>query len=220
LVNTISKLFTKCLSYRLTKWADDNALIDEAQGGFRRCYSTVDMYLHCKHRCRNTLPKRRGRLYVFYIDFLKAFDSCIHTNLRESLERKGIHSDSKFLVMFKSMYSNLNYCAKIKNGVTKSFQCEKGTKQGCVSSTIICSVTFMFADDVARLVDTVINLQTHIDYTGDYCKATGMNINVEQFKVMVVIFRYQKNFGYFNHIELFKQKRTEILLHLNYYSFS
>ena len=37
------------------------------------------------------LTRRGGRLYVFYIDYLKAFDNCAHPKIWECLARKGIN---------------------------------------------------------------------------------------------------------------------------------
>jgi len=39
---SLSKIFMKILSTRLTNWATRNSVIDVAQAGFRRRYSTVD----------------------------------------------------------------------------------------------------------------------------------------------------------------------------------
>ena len=68
------------------------------------------------------------------------------THLWYSLERKGISQNSKFLKIFKSMYSQLKSCVKIKNGLTRYFECHIGTRQGCVSSPIIFS---LFINDLA-----------------------------------------------------------------------
>ena len=75
------------------------------------------------------LTRRGGRLYVFYIDYLKAFDNCAHPKIWECLARKGINPYCKFLKVFKSMYAQSNSCVKLPGGLTGFFRCEKGTKQ-------------------------------------------------------------------------------------------
>jgi hypothetical protein len=214
LVNSISKIFIKILSERLVKWAENTNVINEAQAGFRSGYSTVDNIFNLQAIIQKYTSKRRGRFYVFFIDFLKAFDNCIHTKLWESLSRKGINQNGKFLKVFKSMYSQLKSCVKVGNYLTESFICEKGTKQGCVSSTIIFSLYindlivylksvrrsgititgydedvhgFLFADDVAILGDTVVNLQRAINDVETFCKSTGMQLNID--KSEIIIFR-------------------------------
>ena len=88
-----------------------------------------------KYLCREV-----GRFYCIFIDFKRAFDSIQHASLWYSLERKGISPNGKFLSIFKSMYSQLKLCVKVKDGLTQFFDCHIGTRQGCVSSPIIFSL--------------------------------------------------------------------------------
>lgn len=212
LVNSISKVFTKILSTRLSEWCEDNDVIDESQAGFRRGYSTIDNIFSLNAVIQKYLSKRRGRVYVFYIDFLKAFDNCVHAKLWECLSRHGVNYNGKFLSVFKSMYEKLKSCVRTKDGLTDFFRCNKGTKQGCVSSTVIFAMyindlvtylklkcgsgvfitdqidelyAFMFADDVAGVADTVVKLQHQINYVDEFCAATGMKVNVDKSQIMV-----------------------------------
>mgnify|MGYP000042990229 FL=1 len=43
----------------------------------------------------------------------------------------------------------------------------------------------MFADDVSSVADTVSNLQRQINYIDDFCKDTGMNLNLDKSKIML-----------------------------------
>lgn len=232
LVTSISKIFTKVLSNRLTSWVEDNDIIDEAQAGFRSGYSTVDNIFSLQSVIQKYLTKRGGRLYVFYIDYLKAFDNCAHPKIWECVARKGINPHGKFLTVFKSMYAQLKSCVKLPGGLTGLFRCEKGTKQGCVSSTIIFSIfindlishlqqrcrngifitqdidevqAFMFADDIASVADTVNNLQCQINYVSEFCNATGMQINNAKSKIMVF-----RNGGHLRSYERWHYRSQEI----------
>ena len=134
LINTICKIFVNVLTIRLTNWADSNEVIDESQAGFRKDYSTTDnifslQALVQKYLCR----EREDDFFCIFVDFK-------HANLWYSLKMKGISQNSKFLKIFKSMYSQLKSCVKIKNGLTIYFECHIGTRQGCVSSPIIFSL--------------------------------------------------------------------------------
>ena len=200
------------LTNRQSEWAEENEVIDEAQAGFRRGYSTIDNIFNLQSVIQKYISKKRGRIYVLFIDFLKAFDNCSHKKLWESLIRKGISPDSKLIRVFKSMYEQLKSCVKVENGVTEFFKCEKGTKQGCVSSAVIFSlyindiITYLkskcehgiqishdncdlygllFADDVSSFADTVLNLQHQINHISDFCDATGMQLNMSKSKIMV-----------------------------------
>ena len=174
------------LTIRLTDWAETNNVLDESQAGFRKGYSTMDNIFCLQALVQKYLCRDRGRFYCIFIDFKRAFDSIKHTNLWNSLERKGVKQDGKFLMIFKSMYSQLKSYVKVKNGLIQFFKCCIGTRQGCVSSHIMFSLfindlisyiksecnrgifvtqqiedifALMFADDVASFSDTIINIK-------------------------------------------------------------
>ena len=190
MINRISKIFTNILTIRLQKWAENNNVIDESQAGFRKQYSTIDNIFSLQALIQKYLCRERGRFYCIFVDFRRAFDSISHNKIWDSLQRKGISENSKFLKIFQSMYSQLKSCVKINDSLTKFFECSIGTRQGCVSSPIIFSLfindlvaylksetdhgifvtndiedllALMFADDVSCFSDTVIRLQRLID---------------------------------------------------------
>ena len=85
-----------------------------------------------KYICRS-----RGRFYFLYVDFKRAFDSIQHKKMGNSLKRKGIPENSKFLKVFQSMYKQLKSCVKIENSQRNFLRCTIGTMQGCISSPVI-----------------------------------------------------------------------------------
>ena len=86
------------------------------------------------------LSRQRGRFYCIFVDFRRAFDSINQEKLWDSLKRKGIKSESKFLKIFQSMYQELKSCVKVNEGLTEFFGCNIGTRQCCISSPIIFSL--------------------------------------------------------------------------------
>jgi len=91
LSNCISKIFINIPSKRLSTWCDDNDVIDESQAGFRKGYSTIDKLFNLQSVVQKYLTVKRGRVYVFYVDFRKAFDSCPHYLLWSCLRRNGVN---------------------------------------------------------------------------------------------------------------------------------
>ena len=75
------------LSTRLTKWCDALNVIDEAQAGFRKKYSTIDNAFTLMSLGQKYISKKKGRFYCIFIDFVKAFDSY------------GMHSLEKILIV-------------------------------------------------------------------------------------------------------------------------
>lgn len=109
--------------------------------------------------------------------------------------RRSINPRGKLFAVSKSMYAQLKSCVKTADGLTNFFQCQKGTKQRCVSSTIIFSLfindlisrlkrrcrndilitedidevsPFMFADDIVSVADTANNLLRQIYYVSEF----------------------------------------------------
>ena len=112
LSNSISKIFINILSQRLNTWCDDNDILDESQAGFRKGYSTIDNLFNFQSIIQKYLTVKKGRVYVFYFDFRKAFDSCPHHLLWSCLWRNGVNG--KVLTIFQSMYEKLKYCVKVQ----------------------------------------------------------------------------------------------------------
>ena len=95
---------------RLTHWCEINEVIDESQAVFMSQYSTTDNIFTLHGIVDKYLSKRKGRCYVFYIDFVKAFEGCMHRKLWACLSQNGVRG--KFLKIFESMYQQLKACVK------------------------------------------------------------------------------------------------------------
>ena len=86
-------------------------MIEESQAGFRSQYYTIDNIFTLKGIIQKYLSKRKGRCHVFYIDFLKVFDGCIHKKLWSCLSSHGVQG--KFLCIFDYVYRQLKSCVKV-----------------------------------------------------------------------------------------------------------
>ena len=157
------------------------------------------------------ISKPGDRLYVLYVDFLKAFDSLVHHKLFTCFMRKGIQGN--VLRVLTSMYSKLKSCVRISPGAISSpFACNIGTRQGDLCSPIIFSLyindlcsfirqkcdtgifvtndipdifCILFADDIANCADTAVNLQLQINAIAEFCTLTSMTLNLKKTEVMV-----------------------------------
>ena len=81
LLCTISKIVTKILNCRLVSWAELNELLDDSQGAYRKGRSTVDHIFTLYAIIQKYIRKSRGRFYVAFVDFSRAFDSVPHSIL-------------------------------------------------------------------------------------------------------------------------------------------
>ena len=75
LLPIFSKIYISVINKRITNWADENDKINEAQAGFRAGYSTIDNIFTLYATIQKYTSKRKGKLYVAFLDFKKAFDS-------------------------------------------------------------------------------------------------------------------------------------------------
>ena len=216
LLSVIGKLFTYILNARLVKWAEDENVYYEEQAGFRKGYSTTDQIFNLSIMVNKYLSKKKGRMYVAFIDFSCAFDSVPHLFLITQLLRRGVHG--RILCVIKSMYNNLKACVKTNSGFTNWFNCTIGTRQGCMLSPFIFAmylnefidslrnnicrgiqvndyVTFrehydvnilLYADDIALCADNVNDLQILLCTLEKYCENWKMNVNMKKSKIIVI----------------------------------
>ena len=142
-MNSIGKIFNGILTVRVKKWAEENNVLDESQAGFHRGFSTIDNIFSLHAMVQKYICRSGGRFYYLFVDFKRAFDSIRHDKLWDSLKRKGIPDNSKFLKVFQSMYKQLKSCVKVENSLSKFFRCTIGTMQGCISSPILFCLFIM-----------------------------------------------------------------------------
>ena len=132
------KMFTNILNFRLCKWAEMNNKIDEVQAGFMSGFSCTDNMFTLHSLVQKYISKKGGRLYVLYVDFLKAFHSIRHLDLFNCLKIEG--SSVNILRLLISMYSNMRSYVRVNTIRSESFVCDIGTRQGDVSGTITFSL--------------------------------------------------------------------------------
>ena len=132
LLSNLSKIFTGILNKRIVSFTEERKLIGENQGGFREGRGTVENLFILKTLTDKQLMRKRGKLYCLFVDFSKAFDTVNHSLLTYLLIKSGFHG--KILKMLQKIYANMYFCVKSMKGLTKSFKCNTGVRQGCLLS--------------------------------------------------------------------------------------
>ena len=229
----MGKIFTKLLKNRFVRWEEDNGLQYEEQAGYKKGYSTIDNMFTLQSLVQKYISKEKGRYYVLFIDFSKAFVMIPHSLLWYKLIKSGIHG--RTLNVLRDMYSKMKACVKTKQGLTEFFNCTIGTRQGCMLSPFLfsfyigelvqmlkdsgCEGTFvnedftdikivLYADDIATGGDSVGGLQKIINEIERLCDLWGLLLNMTKSKL--VVFRRG---GIVKNIEkwYFKGKEIEVV---------
>ena len=211
LLNIVSKLFTSILTKRLQQWAEDNGKICREQAGFRAEYSTIDhIFTLYAMILKSVYGGGRGKLYVAFIDYQKAFDSVNRTCLWIVLEKAGV--STKFIKMLQAIYSRVEACVRWDSVLSEFFDCPAGVRQGAKESPIMFSFlmsviadyvrergrhgvqllqdrpeiySLIFADDVALVSSTAVGLQNQLNSLDSISRQLGLSINKNKTKVMV-----------------------------------
>ena len=217
LLNVCSKLYSYILNKRLVTWIEENGSIGEEQAGFRRDYSTTDHIFTLFAVIQKYLLHKK-KLYVAFIDFKKAFDLISYTKLWPILLKHGL--SGKMYYAIQGMYRVVKARVRCGNGagLTDFFFCQKGLKQGEITSPLLFSLLInelsldimnngkhgvqlhpdiielfimLFADDVVLLSYTPVGLQHQLNLLARNADALDLTVNLE--KSNIVVFR---NGGY------------------------
>ena len=154
---------------RLTKFIDTNNLISPNQIGILKNRCTSDHIFLLQTIIEKIVKKGKGKLYVAFIDFKKAYDTVNRNMLLNQLNEMGI--SGLFLKNIESMYEKTKYSIKYKGGYLDPLDSNLGLKQGCPLSPILFNlyiddISEMFLEECAPVVihDTKIN---HFLYADD-----------------------------------------------------
>ncbi|UYV84953.1 hypothetical protein LAZ67_X004087 [Cordylochernes scorpioides] len=209
LISNVSKLFTSILRSRLEEWVDGRRVIPENQAGFRKERSCIDHIFTLTTLIQLSLRKKRGKLYVFFVDLRKAFDTVPHSLLWKKLYNLGI--SYQFISTIKSYYEQATIAIRWKGSFTESIKINSGVLPGEPLSPLlfILSITdlieiynnsdlpsvnlpefgdihlLLYADDIAIIGESRINLQKKIKILKEYLDENLMTLNESKSKIMV-----------------------------------
>ena len=205
LLSTVYKLFSSILNKRIVKFCENNMLFAEEQNGFRQKRSCDDHSFVLTSIIRNRKHSNEPT-FVGFIDLRKAFD-CVDRNLLfYKLLKNGI--SGRMYNCLKNIYANCESAVNVNGFITQFFNIDYGVRQGdCLSSTlfllfindlvkILKENTYgirneyfelqclMFADDIAFVAATEIDLQTMFNCLFEWCSKWRMRVNVDKTCIM------------------------------------
>ena len=202
----LSKLFTLLLNERLTHFCDLNATISHNQAGFRRGFRTADQVFTLKTLIDQAFSNGK-KLYTCFVDFKKAYDTVWRDGLWYKLLENNI--SPKFVSLLKDMYSRLQVCIRLPNGISHPFPSLVGLKQGCNLSPNLFNIfvnslvedldiettnapklanlsvnCLLYADDLVIISESAAGLQNSLDILGMFTKKWHMQVNTSKTKCL------------------------------------
>ena len=151
--------------------------------------------------------KRKGVLYVGYLDLEKAFDNVNREDLFEIM--RDINVNNSVVKVFESMYADNELKLCLGNVETEWMKNNKGVKQGCPGSTVLFDYfidellkrvkgtgigvriqdlilsVLGFADDTMLLAETAEDMQRLLNVAERYANERGMKFNASKCKIMI-----------------------------------
>ena len=137
LLSCLGKLFTACISDRISKYMDIQYKLGPEQAGFREGFSTTD-HIFTLYSIIEYYTSKRGRVYCAFVDYSKAFDLIERSSLWMKLLENNING--KILNVIKSMYMNAKSCVKSNGKISDYFSCCKGVRQGENLSPVLFAI--------------------------------------------------------------------------------
>jgi hypothetical protein len=230
-----SKLFTRVLNNRLSKWAENYNVYIEAQAGYRKKMGTVDNIFVLNGLINHFLSLNK-KMYIALIDFSKAYDYVVRDVLWYKLIQFEVRG--KILNVIQSMYSNIKLKVKCNNDTSDSYSHAYGVAQGDCLSSFLFSLylndieqtlevkgfdgisidmfklfVLLYADDIALLSETKEGLQNGLDLLGEYCKTSKLTINTNKSKIMI----FRKGGRYQNDLQFrYNGETLDIVSTFNY----
>ena len=173
------------------------------------------------------LKSKGGRFYAVFVDFEKAFDRIDRNALWNKLQ--SLNVSSKMSKTLRAIYTSVRSCVKTQNGITATFYCPKGVRQGCCISAILfsfflndlkefvsadsygidldlCKIfILLFVDDLVMFRESKIELQRLLNKLYAYCTKWNLKVNID--KTKVIVFR---NGGYLRKYEKWFYGNTQL----------
>ena len=168
-------ILKQILHSRINCHCEENNILNENQGGFRKNCSTISTVALYTNKLFNAINKKNISIAT-YIDFSKAFDTVDHHILLLKLGKIGIKGNTLSGVPQGSFLGPLLFLLYIND------LCEVIEK---------CS-TFPYANDTVLVTSEPdiytahMNLQNDLNNVANWCKGNKWSINIKETKSMVI----------------------------------
>ena len=214
LTSNVYKIYAKILEDTIMDFLEDNNILGEEQGAFRKNRRIEDHLFSLNGIC-SMRKSLKCKTYIAFLDLSKAFDRVWRDGLFYMLWKKGIQG--KVWRLLHKLYDSVENKVLFGNFESDWFDQDNGVKQGCVLSPTLFSIlmkdlsdmlcesnvgitfasqvinSLLYADDVALLADSPENLQKMLDIAHKFACKWNLKFNSNKSSVLVIGQRVDKN---------------------------
>jgi len=206
LTSCVSKVYNRILAQTVSKFVEDNNILTDIQGSFRKDRRCEDHVFTLKSICATRKAEGKNTFLAF-LDFKKAFDTVYRKGLFKAIKSIGIEGSLLNIIM--NLYSNVKSKVRFQDFETELFNVDEGVKQGCVLSPIIFCIyinelaklikssnlgitifgtkigCLFWADDVVLIGENENDLQKLLDVASDFSNKWKMCYNYDKSNVLI-----------------------------------
>ena len=200
------KILEKIIHGDVANFLENNKLLCDKQGGFRKNHSTLSSITEFTNNIFNAINSKELTVAIFF-DLKKAFDTVNHKILIKKLEKMGIRGN--VLLWIENYLSERKQKTICNNNLSEKKNVLCGVPQGSILGPLlflvyindienaICNSKFqLYADDTviynsgSSIDDIKISLQNNIDKFAKWCIINKLTINTKKTKIMIFGSRY------------------------------
>ena len=112
-----------------------NHELPHVQAGFRKGRGMRDQIANNHWIIKKAREFQGKKIYLWFIDYAKAFDCVDHNKLRKFLKEMGIPDHMTCLL--RNLYAGQEATVRTGHGTTDWLQIGKGVRQGCILSSCL-----------------------------------------------------------------------------------
>ena len=204
LASTISKLYSKVLANRLTKWLEANNVLSHCQKRFMPYDGVLEHNFVREEHINRVQKTPRAELCIAWLDFANAFPSVSQEALLEGLSKTGVGTSLVSIV--KDLFDGATTQVRTDEGYTAEIQVKRGIKQGDPISGLLFNIAIdaiirkvqgnqnhhnilAFADDLTPMDKTPAGLQAKLDIVDRLGKRIRMPLKPTKFKTLHLAMR-------------------------------
>ena len=204
LISYASKVMLKIVQARLQQYV--NRELPDVQAGFRKGRGTRDQIANIRWIIEKAKEFQKN-IYLWFIDYAKAFDCVDHNKLWKILKEMGI--PDYLTCLLRNLYAGQEATVRTGHGTTEWFQIGKGVCQGYILSTCLFNLyaeyimrntgleeaqarikiaernnnNLRYTDDTTFMAESEEELKSHLMKVKKESEKVGLKVNIQETKI-------------------------------------